>query len=145
MYIRIVLSTRRFLFQEQTSWRCNCKQISSFFFFTELIKTIFVVFGEKIGDSDPTLKVSRVNWGDSGINICNAWTSQAAAKFQIDRLQFGRALSSVVSCIMHGTSRAGWPSEYKWLRAVPFLPPCHHPARHGCRFLRVHPIRRPGC
>lgn len=46
----------------------------------------------------------------------------AAAKFQIDRVQFGRALSNVVSCIMHGTRRAGWPPEYKSVRAVSFPP-----------------------
>lgn len=52
----------------------------------------------------------------------------AAAKFQIDRVQFGRALSNVVSCIMHGTRRAGWPPEYKSVRAVSF-PPTPPPPR----------------
>ena len=46
---------------------------------------------------------------------------------------------------MHGTSRAGWPSEYKWLRAVPFLsPPPATPFRHGRRFLRFTRFVVPG-
>lgn len=53
----------------------------------------------------------------------------AAAKFQIDRVQFGRALSNVVSCIMHGTWRAGWPPEYKSVRAVSFPPTLPPPPR----------------
>ena len=61
----------------------------------------------------------------------------AAAKFQIDRVQFGRALSNVVSCIMHGTWRAGWPPEYKSARAVSFPPTL--PAPRFTRFVV------PGC
>lgn len=61
----------------------------------------------------------------------------AAAKFQIDRVQFGRALSNVVSCIMHGTWRAGWPPEYKSVRAVSFPPAL--PAPRFTRFVV------PGC
>lgn len=61
----------------------------------------------------------------------------AAAKFQIDRVQFGRALSNVVSCIMHGTWRAGWPPEYKSVRAVSFPPSL--PALRFTRFVV------PGC
>lgn len=61
----------------------------------------------------------------------------AAAKFQIDRVQFGRALSNVVSCIMHGTWRAGWPPEYKSVRAVSFPPTL--PALRFTRFVV------PGC
>lgn len=53
----------------------------------------------------------------------------AAAKFQIDQVQFGRALSNVVSCIMHGTWRAGWPPEYKSVRAVSFPPTLPPPPR----------------
>lgn len=61
----------------------------------------------------------------------------AAAKFQIDRVQFGRALSNVVSCIMHGTWRAGWPPEYKSVRVVSFPPTL--PALRFTRFVV------PGC